>query len=398
MANVFIDENVLISVADAIRAKTGSTDKIYPKDFSATIENISGSSEDVRYVTFMNGDAVLYVKPVAVGDDCVDVLAKGLIETPTKESTAQYNYAYSGWSLTDGGSADTANALANVTEDRTVYAAYTESVRYYTVSFYDGETLVETLEVTYGSTAKPTYEKTGYILVAWSPSNENITEDTNCYGEWIVDDGYIHDDWDVIAARCDDGTATDYYKLGAKITVPIALDSGMVEVDFEIVDTTSKVSGTTFAFLATIALDNPIVFCDYSYQKKAYYAYSTLAPYLENDIKPYLPEKLKSALKSVAMPNASKQQSLHIPTSQFLFGKGYGDTVSKSSMFEAFANDDSKTMIRKTSDGTAVEYWTASTYNDFGSYYPTYVTANANLSYTTSPSSSTKHIVLLFFV
>ena len=45
----------------------------------------NGQSPDVKYVTFMNGAETLYIKPVATGDDCVDVLTKGLISTPTKD-------------------------------------------------------------------------------------------------------------------------------------------------------------------------------------------------------------------------------------------------------------------------------------------------------------------------
>ncbi len=188
MANVFIDENTLIAIADAIRAKTGNTDKMLPKDMSVAIDSITvgggGSSNDVRYVTFMNGNTVLYVKPVAVGDDCVNVLTKGFIETPTKESTVDTVYTYSGWSLTDGGSTDTTNALANVTEDRTVYASYTESVRYYTVNFYDGETLLKTEQVAYGGSSTYTYAKDNHVFNGWNPEPINITGDLDCYGAW----------------------------------------------------------------------------------------------------------------------------------------------------------------------------------------------------------------------
>jgi len=84
-----------------------------------------GSSKDVKYVTFMDdtGTVELYVKPVATGDDCVDVVAKGLLDTPVKESAEEYSYLHTGWSLTAGGEAS-ATALAAVNQDRTVYAAY----------------------------------------------------------------------------------------------------------------------------------------------------------------------------------------------------------------------------------------------------------------------------------
>lgn len=117
----------LTAIANAIRAKTGKTEPLTLARMPTEIASISagggGSSADVRYVTFKNGTEVLYVKPVAVGDDCVDVLDRGLIETPTKESDAVANYIHSGWCASDGGTADD-NVLKNITEDKTVYAAF----------------------------------------------------------------------------------------------------------------------------------------------------------------------------------------------------------------------------------------------------------------------------------
>ncbi|MCI6176846.1 helix-turn-helix transcriptional regulator, partial [bacterium] len=47
---------------------------------------------------------------------------------PSKASTAQYSYSFTGWSLTAGGSAN-AKALKAITVDRKVYAAYSKTVR-----------------------------------------------------------------------------------------------------------------------------------------------------------------------------------------------------------------------------------------------------------------------------
>lgn len=172
-----------------------------------------GSSADVRYVTFMNGETVLYVKPVAVGDDCVDVATKELIEEPTKESTAQYTYTHSGWSLTDGGEADS-TALQAVTEDRTVYAAFTESVRNYTVNFYDGETLLKSVEVAYGGSYEYAYSKDNYLFTGWLPEPTNITGDMDCYAQ--LEESYTFADasWEYIADMSARGLASTAFALG----------------------------------------------------------------------------------------------------------------------------------------------------------------------------------------
>lgn len=175
-----------------------------------------GSSQDVRYVTFMNGENVLYVKPVAVGDDCVDVLAKGFIETPTKESTAQTVYSYSGWSLTNGGAA--ADVLGAVTENRTVYAAYTESVRRYTVSYYDGDTLLKTESIPYGTTPSYAPLKEGYTFTGWTPAVEPVTCDASYTASWIEKYDFASLSWDQISEISRAGNAATAFELGAKKT------------------------------------------------------------------------------------------------------------------------------------------------------------------------------------
>lgn len=148
-----------------------------------------GSSADVRYVTFVGADGtVLYKKAVAVGDDCVDVAAKGLISTPTKEMTDAEVYTYSGWSLISGGAASS-SALTNVTEDRTVYAAFTTSAIKCTVRFLNGDTVLQTSTVAYGEIpvytgAEPTPEQ-DYAFVGWTPTIDVVTGDVDYVAKFV---------------------------------------------------------------------------------------------------------------------------------------------------------------------------------------------------------------------
>jgi hypothetical protein len=196
MANVLIEESTLTAIGEAIRAKTGKTDLILPSDMATEIAEITGgggSSDLVKYVTFMDGATELFKMPVLAGDDCKDPVSHGDIDTPTKESTNTINYAHSGWSLTNGGSADS-SALKNVTEDRIVYASFAESVRYYTVRFYDDDsiTLLKTVETTYNSDVSSYVPiKEGYIFKGWSVDVTNVTSDISTFAIWEVDQGWI---------------------------------------------------------------------------------------------------------------------------------------------------------------------------------------------------------------
>jgi hypothetical protein len=163
--------------------------------FSSVEVNVKsgGSAEDavVWTVTFIGADGnTLYQKLCLDGDACYDPVITGKLGTPTKESTPQYYYTYDGWSLTEGGTEDE-NALSSVTSDRTVYAAFIANTRYYTVRFFDGETILKTESVAYGEKATPPDAfKDGYFLVGWGTDDFTITQDADFYSEWEIDQGW----------------------------------------------------------------------------------------------------------------------------------------------------------------------------------------------------------------
>ncbi len=54
---------------------------------------------------------------------------------------------------------------------------------YYTVRFWDGDTLLQESQVAYGTEATP--PDTGDGFIGWIPSDMTITADTDFYGEWV---------------------------------------------------------------------------------------------------------------------------------------------------------------------------------------------------------------------
>lgn len=232
MSEYIIQSETLTGIADAIRAKTGSSDPIQVSDMATQISSITGGgSADVRYVTFMNGSVELYKKAVAVGDDCVDVVSKGLIETPTKESTAQYSYTYYGWGASDGGAADS-TILQNITEDKTVYAIFTAAVRYYTITWLDddGVTVLKTESLAYGSTPSYTPSKDGHSFSNWVPELATVTGDASYTAVWLAKLSFANSTWADIARVSEAGQAAEHFALGDKRIITI----NGVDVEFQI--------------------------------------------------------------------------------------------------------------------------------------------------------------------
>ena len=78
-------------------------------------------------LTFQNWDGtILGTQTVARGGDGHDPITAGEIQTPTKESDAQFNYKYSSWD----------KSYMGVTENRTLTALYNNALRHYNVFFY----------------------------------------------------------------------------------------------------------------------------------------------------------------------------------------------------------------------------------------------------------------------
>lgn len=171
---------------------SGNSDGFLPnstyKWVAMALIEAEGSTSGDHIVTFMSedGSTLLGRKAVMDGDTCGDPVSSGLIETPTKESSVQYDYSFAGWSTTAGGEAEN-DALSNITGDRTVYAAFVETTRSYTINFYDGDdnTLLTTMTCEYGTT--PSYvpeDKDGYTFAGWNTDIVPVTGDADYYAQW----------------------------------------------------------------------------------------------------------------------------------------------------------------------------------------------------------------------
>lgn len=282
MSEYLIQSETLTAIADAIRAKNGSTDPIAVADMATAISEITGggSSEDVYYVTFMSEDGTqwLYRKAVLSGDNCMNPVEMGWSEAPVKDPTTQLAYTYSGWSLAPGGTADS-SALESVTEDRTVYAAFTESTRYYTVRFFDGETLLKTEQVAYGGKATPpeVTSEFGYVFAGWQPVDLTITADTDFVCEWSEDTSKIIVVKEQSVSTAFDDNIDAYIGSATTIVDPVAESTYVVVfdgVEYECI--AKKISlkfGTVLTTKFPAGIGNPYVYKkSYGYSlNKVYY-------------------------------------------------------------------------------------------------------------------------------
>ena len=149
---------------------------------------------DIRYETTLDEFAVnfydwngtiLNTQYVSQGDSPVDPVATGLIPTPTRATTSEAAYTFAGWD----------RPLTKVTNTGASYnAVYSAETRLYTVKWYNGQTVLDTKTVPYGSSAVYTGatpsntagEAIGIYRVFkdWDKNTSFITGDTEVYATY----------------------------------------------------------------------------------------------------------------------------------------------------------------------------------------------------------------------
>lgn len=258
------------------------------------------SSQIAHTVTFMShdGSTVLYERSVVDGDNCADPVARGYIDAPTKESTNSQNFEFAGWSATPGGSAD-ASILNAVTGSKTVYAAFTASTRYYTIRFFDGDTLLHTVLGEYGSTPSYTAEKNGYGFGGWSPVVVAVTGDADYQAIWVEKVTFANASWAQIAEISAKGEARNNFAIGDTKTFTFGSETLTCEIVGFDHDDLADGSGKAGITIMTKTLSANV--------RKAY---TTIRTGLTSDYTNLMPTELKNVVKSVnKLLDASINQS-----------------------------------------------------------------------------------------
>lgn len=225
--------------------------------------------------------------------------------TPTKESSAQYDYTFAGWSRTIGGAAEE-GILNNIGLGGNFYAVFTATVRTFTVRFFNGTTLLDTVpNVPYGAMAGYTGDtpvKGGvdnpadYEFIGWLPDPIYVTEDMDCYAQFKNNSIYT---WESVSAAIADGTYKDVYKVGD--LVPIDLGTyGVHDMQIVAFDADDKADGNGKAPITwiskTLIAEQQM---NTTGTNNGGWADSYLRSWLKSDVYNAIPSDVKNAIVTV---------------------------------------------------------------------------------------------------
>lgn len=309
---------------------------------------------------------------------------------PSRDSTAQYTYAFAGWATEPNGSAD-ANATKAVTANRSVYAAYTATLRTYTVTWMNRSTTMETdTNVPYGTT--PTYDgetpvdtQDGYPFEGWTPAVGPITGNTTYTAKFAnpLEVMEIEDSWDNILAACADGSYATKYKLGNYKPLDLGTE-GIVNMQIIGMDVDNLADGSGTVPLTWLSMEllntshrmNPSRKTDPEDSSKYVegtgavggWEKSEMRTYLKETVKPLIPATVRNAIKTVykSHPNINTsgstetqtvQDDVWLPSYVEMFGS---TSQTNQPRYKVVFPDANSRMKSKVGETSAFWWWTRS--------------------------------------
>ena len=138
----------------------------------------------------------------SVTPNCPDPVLTNKISEPTKESNAEFDYEWAGWSRQLDGDIHI-DALLNIAGDRVLYPAFKAIRRSYEITFVnatDDNKILQTVTTLYGDDSVytgpiPTKQDAAspslYTFTGWHPKPESITGPMTCYAQFTV----LDDKW-----------------------------------------------------------------------------------------------------------------------------------------------------------------------------------------------------------
>lgn len=176
----------------------------------------------------------------------------------------------------------------------------------YTVKFYDGDTLLNTQTVPYGTVLSYTPKKDGYTFGGWEPETVAVTSNASYSAKWLPT--FADATWQEVIDIANSGRMADYYSVGEEKTAILSYADGTTEeVTFQIAgfgvcklyDGTSAPAKTDNV---TLVLKNALATKQYVHNtiNSGYYESTQLANLLNNTVYSALPDALRNGVKPIA--------------------------------------------------------------------------------------------------
>lgn len=336
-----------------------------------------------------------------------DVLDGGngtLTNSTARPQDAQYTYSPDGWATEPNGNKN-ADVLKNVTADRTVYAAYSKTLRSYTVTWVkasaDGGGTLQTKTYTYGTTVTAASAYTGstpttskgsaddYPFEGWNPASAMVQGDTTFtaeFGDPIKPT--ITDTWEQILAAEANGTYKTKYSIGDTVKVNLGTEGKHL---FEIVafdaddladgSGKAKITWISKTLLNTNHRMNPARTPSYAPYTEGSggiggWPKSEMRQYILNITDNYLSADVKSAVKTVkkysnicdtsgyTVMDAASEDTFWIPS---LHEVANGTSLYYESLGPRYSAvfTDAASLIKRKANGAESQWWLRTVrYND----------------------------------
>lgn len=309
---------------------------------------------------------------------------------PSRSSTAQYNYTFAGWATTPNGAAD-ANATKAVTTNRSVYAAYTATLRTYTVTWMNGSTTLETdTNVPYGATpsydgATPVDAESGYPFEGWEPAVGPVTGNVTYTASFAAPEPEhtITDTWEEIFQHIQEGDYATRYKIGDTMSLNLGSE-GYINMQIVAFDTDELADGSGNA---------PITWISECLLKSAEgmnpmndnnaegtgtiggWEMCNMRGHLKETIKPLIPQNVRSGIKEVTkystsyntsgnkVSNSTTTDDVWIPSYREIFGGTSYETLGN--VYSSFFTDNQSRQKLRSAGGDEYSsaWWLRSAYN-----------------------------------
>lgn len=300
---------------------------------------------------------------------------------PSRDSTAQYTYAFAGWATEPNGAAD-ANATKMVTTNRSVYAAYTATLRTYTVTWKNGSTTLETdTNVPYGAT--PSYDgatptSTEGDFQGWQPTIAPVTGNITYTAYFAIPEPEhtITDTWEEIFQHIAVGDYATRYSVGDTMSLNLGSE-GYINMQIVAFDTDELADGSGKApitwisehLLKTTPRMNPA----YSDGQEGTgmlggWVKSELRSYMKTTIKTLVPEIVKNEVKEVIkytgscdvssgslIKNVSSTEDVWIPSNYEMSGNEFSENTGAK--YTEFFPSDSSRIKRPINQPTENRAW-----------------------------------------